>query len=231
MKRLLSQPQAVFFDLDGTLVDTAPDMASALNQLLGEQGHEPLPYETIRRQVSNGGAGLIRLGFGEVLDTPEGNSLRARFLEIYRDRLCHESRLFPGMEAVIRNLEERGIRWGVVTNKPGWLTEPLLKALTIDHRACCIVSGDSVAERKPHPMPLQHASRLSGVDPEACVYVGDARRDIEAGRGAGMRTVAALFGYIPDNERPAEWQADHQVNQPEEIIAWLFPAGESEAAS
>ena len=224
------RPQAVFFDLDGTLVDTAPDMAAALNTVLAENGGDPLPFEVIRRQVSNGGAGLIRLAFGEVLDTPRGDELRARFLEIYRQRLCQDSQLFPGMEALISDLEKRGIPWGVVTNKPAWLTEPLLKELTVDHRACCIVSGDTLTERKPHPAPLLHAAKLSGTDPEACVYVGDARRDIEAGRAAGMATVAALFGYIPDDERPPEWQADVEIHHPAELTRWLFHL-DGEAAS
>ena len=213
--------RCLLLDLDGTLVDTAPDMAYALNALRGEHGLPALSLETIRPHVSHGVRMLIRLGFGLTEEDPRFADLRARFLEIYQGRLVHESRLFPGMEALLSACEARAIKWGVVTNKPASLTHPLLAALALDRRAACVVAGNGVRKNKPHPEPLLEASRLVGTLPESCIYVGDAQRDIEAGRRAGMTTLIALFGYIADSERPQEWQADGMVHHPMEILGWL----------
>ena len=223
----------VFFDLDGTLADTAPDLAFALNGVLGEEGLRPLPFETIRPVVSHGGVALIRLGFGIEPDHHDFERLRRRLLDIYKNNLATETALFPGMAELLVRIEERGMKWGVVTNKPAWLTDPLMEALNLSSRAASIVSGDTTSHRKPHPEPLHHACRLAGCISGECVYVGDAERDIEAGRRAGMRTVAALFGYLTDDDRPERWGADAMVTQPLDILDWInaWDATDSTAAT
>lgn len=213
--------QAVLFDLDGTLLDTAPDMAYALNLLRAEQGRAPLPYEDIRPRVSDGSAGLIRLAFGLEPQAAEFEPLRRRFLDLYQAHLVRATRLFPGMEAVLRRLEETRIAWGVVTNKPAWLTDPLMRALGLWERAACVVSGDTTANRKPHPEPLEHACRLAATRPADCLYVGDARRDIEAGHRAAMHTLIAMFGYVGADTAPESWGADGMVGQPQELLEWI----------
>ncbi|MBI5612781.1 MAG: HAD-IA family hydrolase [Gammaproteobacteria bacterium] len=213
--------RTVLFDLDGTLADTAPDLAGALNALLVENGRQPLPYEAIRPQVSHGATALIALGFGLAAGAPGFEALRQRLLAIYQAGLCRETKLFPGMAAVLAELRTRGCNWGVVTNKPAFLTEPLMAALGLDTDAACIVSGDSTTNRKPHPEPMLHACALAGSRPDQCLYVGDAERDVTAGNMAGMPTLVALFGYIGDNERPQDWGADGLVQTPAGILEWL----------
>lgn len=213
--------RTVLFDLDGTLADTAPDLAFALNRLLEEQGYEPLPFETIRPVVSHGGIALIRLGFRIGENHPDSGPLRERLLEIYRGNLTRGTRLFPGMAELLETLENSGRQWGVVTNKPAWLTEPLLDELGVARRAAAIVSGDTLAERKPHPAPLLLACRQADCGPEECLYIGDAERDIQAGRNAGMRTLVALFGYLSDGDRPESWGADGLISDPRQIRNWL----------
>ena len=213
--------RTVLFDLDGTLLDTAPDLADALNTVLANNGRAPLPYETIRPVVSHGGIALIDLGFGLAHTDPQFETLRAQLLKAYRSNISRKTRPFPGIADVLDTLEERGINWGVVTNKPGWLTDPLLHDLDLYSRAACVVSGDTLDERKPHPAPMLHACEQAGSAPAQCVYVGDARRDIEAGNNAGMHTVVALFGYIPDDDDPHAWQADAAINTPAELLDWL----------
>ncbi len=213
--------RGVLFDLDGTLVDSAPDLALALNLLRAEMGLRPLPFAQIRPEVSNGGTALIRLGFRRGPDDAEFEPLRRRFLELYQQNLTTHTRLFPGMEELLESLEQEGIRWGVVTNKPGWLTDPLLEQLDLARRAACVVSGDTLAQCKPHPAPLLYASHRIGCSPAECIYLGDARRDIEAGRSAGMRTLVALFGYIGEEEDPRRWKADGMIRQPQQALEWL----------
>lgn len=220
----LNQPdtiRGVLFDLDGTLADTAPDLAYTLNTLLIENDLSPLPFEKIRPVVSHGATALLHLGFNHNSNNPLFESLRQRFLDIYRLNLANETRLFPGMNELLNILEQRGMKWGVVTNKPAWLTEPLMAKLDLQDRAACIVSGDSTANRKPHPEPMLHACRQIDILAQHCLYVGDAQRDIEAGRQAGMKTLVALFGYISDNDNPSQWQADGAINQPMEILEWI----------
>jgi len=213
--------RTVLFDLDGTLLDTAPDLAAALNTVLRENRREPLPLETIRPAVSHGGIAIIRRGFGLEASDPAIEPLRQRLLEVYRANISTLTRPFPGMAEVLDTLEARGLNWGVVTNKPGWLTNPLLGDLGLLQRAACVVSGDTLAQRKPHPAPMLHACALAGSEPRRCVYVGDAQRDVEAGNNAGMYTLVALFGYFRDDDRPQEWQADALINKPAELLAWL----------
>ena len=213
--------QAVLFDLDGTLVDTAPDMAGALNRLREEHGLDALPYDRLRPYVSRGSNGLLGVGFGAGPSDAERAELIERFLAIYNARLCDESKPFDGMSAALDWLEARGVPWGIVTNKPGWLARPLLDRLGLSARAGCLVSGDCLPERKPHPRPLLYAAELLDVAPAACIYVGDDLRDVEAGRAAGMGTVVARWGYVPPDQDPAEWGADLQIESPDALLAWL----------
>jgi len=212
---------AVLFDLDGTFADTAPDMAYALNAVLRARGHEPKPFEAIRPHVSHGGKALIRVGFGLTPEDAEFDTLRRLFLDTYQDNIARETRLFPGMADLIESLEQRDIPWGIVTNKPAWLTEPLMRALGLNERAACIISGDTTPYSKPHPEPILHACRLIRREPQHCWYVGDAERDIEAGRAAGARTLIARFGYLGDADRPDDWGADGAIDHPLDLLSWL----------
>jgi len=218
--------QTVLFDLDGTLLDTAPDLAAALNTVLAENHRAPLPFEYIRPVVSHGGMALIHRGFGLEPADPAIEPLRQRLLEVYRANISTYTRPFPGMPEVLDTLETRGLNWGVVTNKPGWLTEPLLSDLGLLQRAACVVSGDTLAQRKPDPAPMLHACALTGSEPQDCVYLGDAQRDVEAGINAGMHTLVALFGYFQDNDRPHEWQADAMIDTPADLLVWLDRAAD-----
>lgn len=213
--------RTILFDLDGTLLDTAPDLAAALNTVLQENRRPVMPYESIRPVVSHGGMALIKLGFGLAEDDPRFDPLRQRLLTVYRENISQQTTLFPGMEALLQAIEERGMQWGVVTNKPGWLTDPLLEDLQLHTRAACVISGDTLSERKPHPAPLLHACELTGTPPQQCLYVGDARRDVEAGKNAGMHTMVALFGYFTEADQPLSWNADHAIEQPAELLDWL----------
>jgi len=213
--------RTVLFDLDGTLADTAPDLAFALNQVRVEQGRAPLPYEAIRPVVSNGGVALTRLGFGIDSEHPDFPPLYQRLLDIYRNNIARETTLFPGMAELLENIEQNNMNWGVVTNKPAWLTEPLIDALGLTERAACIVSGDTCTNRKPHPEPILQGCQLAGSEAPDCVYIGDAERDIEAGNRAGMKTIVALFGYIGDNDSPQQWQADVLLETPHAISQWI----------
>lgn len=215
----MSAQAAVLFDLDGTLADTAPDLAAALNVMLREDGREALPFALIRPWVSWGALRLIRLGYGDDLEEALIAELRGRFLSCYEAGLCRDSRLFPGVPEALAALESAGVPWGIVTNKPGWLTEPLLAALGLGDRAGSVISGDTLPFAKPHPMPLLHAAMELRVPATRCVYVGDNIRDIEAGRAAGMYTIAATWGYIPDDDDPVAWQADRLMHAPESLAA------------
>lgn len=213
--------RAILFDLDGTLADTAPDLAAALNKLLIEEGRPELPFLEVRPVVSHGSTGLLRLGFGKNPDDDGFSELRERLLSLYARDLCRETRLFPGVAELLATLHARGISWGIVTNKPAFLTEPLLVQLNLRHPPACIVSGDTTRNRKPHPEPMLHACTLARIQPAETLFVGDAARDIQAGREAGMKTLVALFGYIGENETPADWGADGMIGAPLEILDWL----------
>jgi 2-phosphoglycolate phosphatase len=213
--------RTILFDLDGTLLDTAPDLADALNTVLRENQRSPLPLEDIRPVVSHGGMALIKLGFNLDSSDPAFEPLRQRLLEVYRENISRHTRPFPGITELLDSIEQRGLNWGVVTNKPGWLTEPLLKDLGLFDRAACVVSGDTLDERKPHPAPMLHASELANSRPEHCVYIGDAQRDIEAGNNAGMQTLVALFGYLQKEDDPHSWNASSMIVHPQDLLAWL----------
>ena len=211
----------VLLDLDGTLADTAGDLSAALNHVLMHRGHEPMPLEEIRPTVSLGGVAMVRQAFNIDESHGEFETIRTAFLDYYSKNLAEHTVLFPGMDEVLVYLEENNIPWGVVTNKSSWLTDPLMVALKLHDRSACIVSGDTVGHAKPHPAPMLHACGLMKCKPENTVYVGDARRDIEAGRNAGMPTLAAAYGYIPQGEKPEDWEANGIVSNPLEIISWL----------
>lgn len=215
----MSDLTTVLFDLDGTLIDTAPDMANALNILLQEQGQAPLPFEQIRPVVSNGSVALVKLGFGDSMADDRLEYLKQRYLDIYQQHLCEDSCLFDGMAELLAHIEQQGMSWGVVTNKPGWLTDPLMEQIGLRERAACIVSGDTTSNRKPHPQPMYHACICAGSEPHGCIYIGDARRDIEAGKNAGMKTVVALYGYIGDWEDIDAWGADSKIQRPLDMLS------------
>jgi len=210
--------RAVLFDLDGTLVDTAPDLGYALNLMRSRRGQAPVPAAAIRAQASHGSQGLIELGFGIAQDDPAFPDLRLEFLEIYAAHLADRSRLFPGMDRLLAAFEGRGIAWGVVTNKPARLTQPLLQQLDLLDRAACIVSGDTCARAKPAPEPMLHACRTVAVDPEHCLYVGDAERDVQAARAVAMPVVVALYGYLSETDRPEQWGGDGYIHQPLDLL-------------
>ncbi len=214
---------AVLFDLDGTLVDTAPDMVAVLQSMQASRGREPIPYETARRQVSNGALGLLRAGFPD-LTVEFGDPYHSEYLELYTRRVCHESRLFDGLAALLDRLDQAGRPWGIVTNKPEHLTFLLLDELDLTARSACTVGGDSLPVRKPHPDPLLHACDIAGVAAHRTIYVGDAARDIEAGLAAGMATIAATYGYIAEDDDPARWGADALAADVEELTQILVKA-------
>lgn len=211
----------VLFDLDGTLADTAPDLADTLNQVLHEQGRTPLPFDRIRPMVSHGGVFMLNSAFGIGEQEPGYTDLRSRFLEIYTERLTNKTILFEGIGSVLDRLESTGISWGVVTNKPERLTHPLLQSLGIHHRTRCIVGGDTLEFSKPHPAPMLHACNLLDCDPETTLYIGDAHRDIQAGHNTGMHTLIAGYGYIGPDDMPESWGADGMVEEPLEIMEWI----------
>jgi 2-phosphoglycolate phosphatase len=207
---------AVLFDLDGTLIDTAPDMVGVLADLQRDEGHEPLDYDLARSHVSHGAAGLINLAFPGV-PHEEHERLRLGYLERYEAAVCVDSVVFPGLDVLLDTLDAALVPWGIVTNKPMRMTDPLLAALGIAERAGCAVSGDTLPQRKPHPAPLFHACEIIGIAPEQSIYVGDAARDIEAGIAAGMMTVAATYGYITAEDDPTDWNAHEMVHDIEEL--------------
>ena len=209
---------AVLFDLDGTLVDTAPDMGAALNNLLLEENLEPIPLATIRPLVSQGGLVLTRLGFADKVPEAEIESLRLRYLQHYHAIVADESRLFDGYAEILDELETRSIPWGIVTNKPEWLTHPLLEKLGLASRTGVVIGGDTLEQRKPHPLPLQVAAERLGVNCNNCIYVGDDERDIVAGKAAEMKTLVAAYGYIEDAVSIGAWQADGVIDHPRDLL-------------
>lgn len=215
--------KAVFFDLDGTLVDTAPDMVTALQQLQVEHGVRPVHYELGRSHVSNGALGLLRLAFPDHLITPE-SPLLCEFIDRYAAQVCEKSSVFAGLEALLERLDKALLPWGVVTNKPAHLTDPIMAALGLSARSVCTVSGDTLPTRKPDPAQLLHACEIAAVAPTDSIYVGDAARDIEAGNRAGMATIAATYGYVVSSDDPQSWGADEYASDPAELTQILLKA-------
>ena len=216
----MNNKAAVLFDLDGTLADTAPDLAAAVNRMRVEQGLEPLPIERLRPFASAGARGLIFAGLGVKPAEAEYEMLRETFLEYYAERTCEDTRLFPGMKALLDELGQRGISWGIVTNKALRFTERIVDALQL--APACVVGGDSTPHLKPHPASLLLAAEQLRLAPAACCYLGDDLRDIQAARAAGMRAIAVDWGYHhPDNAGPGTWQAEAVINHPAELISLL----------
>ncbi len=215
---MTTQPEfeSVLFDLDGTLVDTAPDMVDALVDVQASEGQAPIAYDLARSHVSHGAVGLVNLAFPTV-DAETHERLRLQFLERYSQAVCVRSTIFPVLGPLLDQLDAAEIPWGVVTNKPMRMTDPLMTALGIDVRATCTISGDTLPQRKPDPAPLLAACEQTGVEPSRSIYIGDAARDIQAGRAAGMHTVAAAYGYITADDDPASWEADALVHSTEEL--------------
>lgn len=212
---------AVLFDLDGTLVDTAPDLAGALNRVRRERGLPDMPLQELRPYASAGARGLIGAGLQIAPDHAEYPVLRDAFLAYYAGALCIESVLFDAVGEVLATLEARCLRWGIVTNKATRFTTPLLAALALPIRPHVVVCGDTTPHAKPHPAPLLAGAAALGVDPARCLYLGDAERDVIAGLAAGMQTLVARYGYIEPRDRPEEWRAHGHIASPRELIAWL----------
>jgi 2-phosphoglycolate phosphatase len=210
--------RAVFFDLDGTLADTAPDLGGALNELLVEVGRPALEMAVLRPHVSAGTRGMLGVGFGLAPGDDAYPNLAERFLELYALRLCADTRLFDGMATLLDELEQRDIVWGVVTNKPARFTEPLMVGLRLSHRAAAIVSGDSTPKPKPAPDSILLACETAGVPPRLTLYVGDDLRDIQAAHAAGMRAIAAAWGYLGDGVPIHDWNADATIAEPLDLL-------------
>jgi phosphoglycolate phosphatase len=211
----------VLFDLDGTLADTAPDLAAAANRQRAQRGLEPLPIEQLRPMASYGARGLVGRALGLAPGDAAYEAARLEFLAYYEQALCVHTRLFAGMAETLDRLEAEGRRWGVVTNKASRFTDPLMELLGLNRRAACVVSGDTTPHAKPHPAPLLHALQVCAVAAERGIYVGDDRRDIEAGRAARMRTVIAAYGYLGEAAPTEDWGADHSIDTPPDLLAWI----------
>ncbi len=214
-------PQAVFFDLDGTLADTAADLVAPVQAMRVERGLAPLPFEVLRPYASMGARGLLWKGLGVDRDAAGFETLRDEFLQRYEAAMNVHTCLFPGVAEVLDALDARSIRWGVVSNKIERLVRPILASLGVLERSVCAIGGDTTAFAKPHPEPLLHGARIAGADAAACVYVGDDERDIVAGRAANMRTVAAAYGFCGEESPPRSWGADALVDEPRELLLLL----------
>jgi phosphoglycolate phosphatase len=214
--------RSVLFDLDGTLVDTAPDLGFALNQQRLARGMSELAVEDIRSHASSGARGLLFKGFGLQPSDAGYLQMRDEFLDLYEQNLCRSSSLFPGMSHLLDEIESRGLAWGIVTNKSERFTLPLVQELRLLERAACIVCGDTTPHAKPHPAPLLEAIKQIGISAQNCVYVGDDERDVQAGHAAGMPVVVVLYGYLGNGRPPQEWGADSLVNSPAALGSLLF---------
>ena len=212
---------ALLFDLDGTLIDSAPDLAGAANDLRAQHGLPPMPYESLRPMVGSGARGMVGVAFGVWPDDARFASLRDAFLARYAERLLDSTRVFDAMAPVLDRLDAAGQRWGIVTNKAMRFAQPIIAGLGLATRSAVVIAGDSTAFAKPHPEPLFEAARRLGVVPTECAYVGDDPRDVVAGRAAGMRTLAAAWGYLGQGEPVAAWGADQVLSSPSQLLHWL----------
>lgn len=213
--------QAVLFDLDGTLADTALDLGFALNQLRARHQLAPLPQDQIRPQASHGARGLLQLGFSVTPSDQPFATLRSEFLDLYAQHICDHTRLFDGITELLADLEQRKLAWGVVTNKPSRFTLPLMQKLGLNQRAACVISGDTAARAKPHPDSLLAAAHCLQLAPAACLYVGDAERDVEAAVAAGMPALIAAYGYIGEDDQPDRWGAQAIIQHPAQVLDHL----------
>src|SRR5690606_20462876 len=215
------KPRAVLFDLDGTLADTAADLAAAINTMRIARGQAPMPVAELRGHASAGARGLVGKGFGVGPDEPGFPPLRDEFLANYEAAMLVHTRLFDGMAEVLDAIEGAGMRWGVVSNKIERYVRPIIAGLGLASRCGCTVGGDTTPMRKPDPAPLLLGAKLVGIAPADCIYVGDDHRDVIAGRAAGMRTIAAAYGYCSEGIPPQQWGADHLVESVPELLRFL----------
>ncbi|MCD2514163.1 HAD family hydrolase [Comamonas endophytica] len=221
MNNAFSGIQAVLFDLDGTLIDSAPDLGAAVDQMRVARGLPSLPAEQYRPMAGAGARGMLGVAFGITPDAPDYEALREEFFSNYEARMTQTTYAFDGIAQLLADIEARGLRWGVVTNKSSRFTDPLTRAMPMFGGAGAVVSGDTTPHSKPHPAPLFEAASRLGLPPEACIYVGDDERDIVAGRAAGMKTVAALYGYLGAVDANEHWGADAAIKYPHELLQWL----------
>lgn len=212
---------AVLFDLDGTLIDSAPDLAGAANALRHEHDLPPLPYERLRPMVGSGARGMVGVAMGVQPGDPDFVELRDRFLALYERNLLVHTRIFEAMLPVLSQLDDLGVPWGIVTNKATRFALPVIEGLNLHVRAAIVICGDTVSRAKPHPDPLLEAARRMQLPPAQCPYIGDDLRDIEAGRAAGMATGAAAWGYLGEGDAIEHWRADVVLNAPKELLNWL----------
>ena len=211
----------IFFDLDGTLVDTAPDLGLALNMQRVRHGLPVMVQDKIRPFASHGSRGLLSIGFGLTPEHPDFAAMRAEYLELYDQVFTRSPVLFKGVAELLDVIEKKNLHWGIVTNKPRCFSEPLLKAIKLDRRSACLVCGDDAPRAKPHPDTLLLAAKQTQSSPADCMYIGDAERDVQAGAAARMRTVVALYGYIAETDKPEEWGADFLIVQPMELTSLI----------
>jgi phosphoglycolate phosphatase len=212
---------AVLFDLDGTLADTAPDMARTVNLMRTNRGLAAVPPAVVRPHVSQGARGMIMSAFGIGTDHPDFVAMRTEFLELYAGNLCVDTQLFPGMDQLLARLDREAVAWGVVTNKFERFAKPLIEALGLGKRAAVVIGGDTCARAKPFPDPLLFAASSMGVDPSTTLYVGDDERDVQAARAAGMPVVVAGYGYLGNGAPASMWGADHVAKSVQEIGTWI----------
>jgi 2-phosphoglycolate phosphatase len=213
--------KAILFDLDGTFADTAPDLAAALNHTRATRHLPPLPIELLRPQASRGSRGLLKVGFDIEPEHADYDTLRDIFLDYYAKNICVQTQLFGDTAELIATLEQRGIKWGIVTNKPHCYTVPLMQALGYAERAACLISGDTCAHSKPHPEPMLKACEIIGVSPAHCLYVGDDLRDMQAANAVGMRGIIANYGYVSADASVENWNAHGSINKPTELLDFI----------
>lgn len=218
---MTSHTAAVLFDLDGTVIDSAPDLAGAANEMRQARGLPDVPYERLRAMVGSGARGLVGEAFGVAPGDVDFEALRLEFLARYEQRMTQNTRVFEQVSPLLDALEVQGIPWGIVTNKPARYAEPLVRALGLHERMAVLIGGDTTPHSKPHPEPLLEAARRLRVDPTHCLYVGDDLRDVQAGRAAGMRTVAVTWGYLGVGAPIEEWGAHHTVDRAADVLQLL----------
>ncbi|MCH9644225.1 MAG: phosphoglycolate phosphatase [Gammaproteobacteria bacterium] len=216
-----SDINTVLFDLDGTLFDTAPDLALAMNATLKQHNREPIEFNKFRQHVSYGSPKMLRHSFGIEPNHPDYHTIREEFLAHYRLNIDSNTQLFPGIQALLDHINQQQLRWGIITNKPTDLTQQLLQHYEFIQTSACIICGDTLKAKKPDPAQLLHACELLNINPQNAIYVGDSESDIIAAKAANMPSIAVSYGYYPHDSHPSQWHADHIADSPEQIISWL----------